>query len=158
MLPLVDRIKVNVDAPYNLVTKIATLGMVVCDSIGTISLATVTKTDNIVSALHAEFLAILFSLEAIQSSSFTDILVESDSLLTIQEILKQKSSFCEWKSLISDIIDLSMEFISCKFSHVKRLANMCAHNIAQSSCELGDRIIWRNTLPFLFCNPDVKDY
>ena len=130
MLPLVDRIKVNVDAPYNLVTKIATLGMVVCDSIGTISLATVTKTDNIVSALHAEFLAILFGLEVIQSSSFIDILVESDSFLAIQEILKQKSSFCEWECLISNIIDLSMEFISCKFSHVKRLANKCAHNIA----------------------------
>ena len=90
-----DSVKINVDATYNPVTKFATLGMVVRDSIGTITLRAMTKIDNVESPLHAEFQAILFGLEVARSNSFLSIMVESDFLLAIQEILKQEGSFCE---------------------------------------------------------------
>ena len=67
----------------------------------------------------------------------------------------KKFPFCEWESLIMDIIGLSLKYNSCNFSQVRRLANGCAHNIAKISCELWDKIIWRNSLSPSFCNPDV---
>ena len=73
--------------------QVATLGMVVRDSTGSISLAAVTKIENVESPLHAEFLAILFRLEVARSDSFQSIMVESDSLLIIQKIHTQKGSF-----------------------------------------------------------------
>ena len=54
-----------------------------------------------------------------------------------------------------DIIGLSLEYNSYSFSHVRKSKNGCAHNITKVSCELRDKIIWRNTLPPIFCNPDV---
>ena len=60
----------NVDTAFSSVTKVATLRMVVRDSIGSISVAAVEKTENVESPLHAKFLAILFGLEVIISDFF----------------------------------------------------------------------------------------
>ena len=68
-------------------------------------------------------------------------MVESDSLLVIHEIHKQKASFCEWESLIMDIIGLFLEYNSCSFNHVRRSVNGCAHNIAKIPFELRDMIV-----------------
>ena len=73
----------NVDATFSSVTNVATLGMVVRDSIGSINLAAVEKIGNVESSLHVEFLAILFGLEVVRSDSFQSIMVENDSLLVI---------------------------------------------------------------------------
>ena len=105
--------------------------------IGTICLGAVTKIDNVELPLHAEFLTILFGLEVARRNSFLSMIVESDSLLAIQEILKHKGFFCEWQCLISDIISLSLEYNYYKFSHIRRSTNGCAHNIVHLSCELG---------------------
>ena len=74
--------------------------------------------------------------------------------MAIKEITKKQESFCEWSSLLFDILDLSTEFESCVFYHVSRKVNGLAHNIARFHCELGNHRIWRNALSPLICNPD----
>ena len=71
-------------------------------------------------------------------------MVESDSLLAIKEINKQQDLFCEWGGLILDIEDLSLNFQSYSFKHIKRAANICAHNAAKLPCEIDSLIVWRN--------------
>ena len=72
-------------------------------------------------------------------------MVESDSLMAIQEISKKQGSFCEWESIILDIVDLSLECHFCSFSHV-RSANVVALNLAKLPCDLSDYKVWRNSL------------
>ena len=69
-MPLSDTVKMNVDAAFCSVTKVATLGMVFRDCTGSICLAAVKKIENVESPLHAEFLAILFGFEVIISDFF----------------------------------------------------------------------------------------
>ncbi|XWS63816.1 hypothetical protein CRYUN_Cryun06bG0134500 [Craigia yunnanensis] len=68
--------------------------MVVRDHLGSVLLCAVTRVERIMSPLHAEIKAILFGLEVALDNSFLSLKVESDSLLAIQDILKQAESFC----------------------------------------------------------------
>ena len=120
-----------------------------------ICLSAVAKTENIGSPLQAEINAILFGLQLVKEMNVPNVHVESDSLIAIIEITKKNDSFCQWDCLLSDILELSLEFNSCFFSHVSRYANTFAHNIAKVQCQLGEHKIWRNSLPQSLCNPDV---
>ena len=111
--------------------------MVLRDSSSNVMLSAVTKIDRVDSPLHAEIKAILFGMEVAWANSFSSLIVESDSLIAIQEISKNQESFCEWESIISDIMDLSLLCSNCSFHSIKRSANMCAHDIAKVYCELG---------------------
>ena len=71
--------------------------------------------------------------------------------------MKHQDSFCQWESIISDITDMSLEFGHCNFTHIRRSANQCAHNVAKLPCELGNYIMLRNTTPPSLYNPDFFD-
>lgn len=100
--------------------------MVIRDSSGIVQLCAVTKVD---LPLHSEIKTILFGLEIARNNSFLSLIVESDSLIAVQEISKKQVSYCERESLILDIMDLSLEFQSCNFIYIRRSTNACAHNI-----------------------------
>ena len=152
--PVNDSVKLNVDAAYCPRSKVAGLGMVVRNDLGVICLCAVKRIDKVESPLQAELMAVAFGLEIAKEISFPSISVESDSLLAIQEILKQNDTFCRWECTISDILDLSLAFDSCNFTHVRRTANRCAHNVANLPCVLGNFMVWRNSTPPSLCNPD----
>ena len=80
------------------------------------------------------------------------VIVESDCLVAVNELRKEKASFCEWASIFQDIHDLSFEFVSCSFGHVNRTVNVLAHNLARVHYEVRDRKIWKRVLPHSFCN------
>ena len=113
------------------------------------------KTNKVDTSLQAELMAIAFGLQIAKEFSFPSVRVESDSLMAIQEISKHHVSSYLWESITSDISDLSLYFSFCQFTHIRRSANICAHFIAKLSCALGNVIVWRNTTPPSFCNPDI---
>ena len=99
------------------------------------------KTGKVDTPLQAELMTIAFGLEIMKEFSFHSVRVESDSLMTIQEILKHHASSCLWESIISNISDLSLYFSFCQFTHIQRSANMCVHFIAKLPCALGNVIV-----------------
>ena len=88
-----DSVKLNVDATYYAEMKVASRGMVIQNDLGAVCLCVIIKTDKVESSLQAELKAIAFDLEIAKENLFPSILVESDSLLAIQEILKHQESF-----------------------------------------------------------------
>ena len=62
--------------------------------------------ENIQSLLQAELLAICFGLQLSRSYNFTSVLIESDSLLAVNEISNQSTMMSEWGSIIADILFL----------------------------------------------------
>ena len=52
-------------------------------------------------------------------------------------------------------IDISLEFVTCGFSHVSRKANTLAHNLAEYQCELGEHRFMQGCFTPSICNPDV---
>ncbi|XWS39354.1 hypothetical protein CRYUN_Cryun18bG0045900 [Craigia yunnanensis] len=113
--------------------------MVVRNATSTICLiSAVMKIENVDSPLQAELKAVAFGLEIAKENSFPSILVESDSLIAIQE----RVSF--------QILLMSLEFGQCSFKHINRSANECTHNVAKLSCDLDNYIVWRNSKLPLF--------
>ena len=148
--PIIGAMKLNVDATFYPTSREAGLGMVVRDHMGEVHLCAVTRVENIESPLHAELTAILFGIKEAVSIKHPYLIVESDSLMAVREIEKQRESFCEWESIILDILEISREFWSCKFSHTRRSANSFAHNMARLGTVLGDFYVWRNSWPPIF--------
>ena len=75
--------------------------------------------------------------------------MKSDSLIAVKEISKKD------ESLLSHILELSLDFNSCLFSHISRTSNSLAHSIAKVKCDVGEHRIWEVSLPPCVCNPDV---
>ncbi|XWS69079.1 hypothetical protein CRYUN_Cryun04dG0148800 [Craigia yunnanensis] len=153
--PALDILKLNVDAAFSASSGKARYGMVVRDSTGKICLCAVSKEEDANTVLHAELKAILFGLK-IACNNFTEtLIVESDSLLAINKIRKQHDTLCEWGSLITDIVDKSLDYGTCYFHHICRSANVLAHNIAKLSCETEDFMIRRESVPPTICNHNI---
>ena len=73
----------------------------------------------------------------------------------MNEILKKQESYYEWASIFMDILDMSLEFMSCSFRHISKRANELAHNLAKAHREQEDRRIWRIALPPSLCNYEL---
>ena len=145
--------KLNVDASYDSASRKASFGAVLRDASSKVQIAAVSKVEDVDSPLQAELMAILFGLQVTSEQEFKEILVESDCLLAVQEILRRQDSLCEWGSILMDIQDRSLEFNQCSFRHINRFANVLAHNLSKVYCEVGEHNIWRNSLPPSMCNP-----
>ena len=85
--PHSNSFKLNLDAACFSETKKASLGMVVCDHLGSIHLCAMKKVDNIESLLYGEIKAILFDLEIAQNNFFLFLMIEEVfAFLTFDEI------------------------------------------------------------------------
>ena len=102
--------------------RVASLGVVARNTKVEIDCSAVTKVADVESPLQAELMAIVFGLHMAKERNFRRVQLESDSLIAVTEILKKNETLCEWDGIISDILDLSLDFESCSFSHVYRVA------------------------------------
>ncbi|XWS63566.1 hypothetical protein CRYUN_Cryun06bG0111000 [Craigia yunnanensis] len=105
-------VKVNVDAAFCNTTRIATLGVVARNEKSEVCYSAVTKSAKTDTPLLAKIKAILFGVQLAKEMNIQKIQLESDCLMAIKEITKKQQSFCEWSSLLFDILDLSTEFES----------------------------------------------
>ena len=82
-------IKINTDAAYDLSFKVASLGIVTRMIRGLFGCVLIHRWTIFKSPLQAELLAICFGLRLPRSYNFISVLIESDSLLAVNEIFKQ---------------------------------------------------------------------
>ena len=101
---------------------IASFGMVVRDSTRKVWLCVVSKEENINSPLHAEIKVILFGLQVARNCLYQSLIIESNSILAINEISNKPITYCEWENIISDIHELTLEYGICRFKHIRRRA------------------------------------
>ena len=137
-----DQYKINVDAAYSATTKEASLGVVVRDMKAELCLSAVARLEDIVSPLQAEIKAILFGLQLVKEMNLQNIQMESDLLIAVKQISKRDEFYCEWDGLLSDILELSLDFNSCFFRHISRTSNTLAHNISKVQSDVGEHKIW----------------
>ncbi|XVF70495.1 hypothetical protein PTKIN_Ptkin11bG0166200 [Pterospermum kingtungense] len=116
LLPPIGFSKLNVDAAFKVSSEKAVCGMVIRDYQGVVLLYASKDFSGFHSSLHAELMAICFGLELAHNEGFLVQLVESDSLLAVNEVKKGSSSNSEWLSLILDIDYFSVLCEVHKFS------------------------------------------
>lgn len=81
--------------------------------------------------LHAKLLAIWVSVELAVFQGSLDILLESDSLMAIDEVKKRLQFFLSLGGIVFDIVSLSLVFSSCNFLYTSREANSLVHNLVK---------------------------
>lgn len=124
-------IKVNVDAAWNPNTLLAVVAAMARDSNGTILYSAIRRFHGNDSALYAEFLATRMKAEMTCFQVLHDIILEIDSLMTVDEIKKGYGSTCLLGKIVFDIISLSCMLHRCDFIHVRREANTLTRNLAK---------------------------
>ncbi|XVE70551.1 hypothetical protein DITRI_Ditri10aG0080800 [Diplodiscus trichospermus] len=76
---------------------------VVRDSLGAVKLSAARSVELVLSPLHVELLAVHFGLEIAFKLGVDSIVIESDSIVVVAEIRKDKHSMCVWGEVVSDI-------------------------------------------------------
>ena len=109
----------------------AKLGVVCRDSAGVVHFNAHGTRKEVQTPLQAELLAILFGLEIALDKGYKNILLETNSLIAVNEIEKGFLSLCERGNIVFDICFYIAQCDRCKVGHVKREANRLAHNLAK---------------------------
>ncbi|CAN0876753.1 Putative ribonuclease H protein At1g65750, partial [Linum grandiflorum] len=97
--------------------------------------------------LQAELLAIRDGLSWVQMLRYSQVEVESDSLLAVQLVMSSNTCCHPLGTLISDIHSLMEMMQNCKIRHIRREANFVADYIAKSAHGLGDGEKWLSNPP-----------
>ncbi|OMO66872.1 hypothetical protein COLO4_30308 [Corchorus olitorius] len=130
-------------------------GVPATDSNGVVVHYGIMQFDYVPSALHAEIMALLFGLDEAREAGCDRLIAESDCAIAVREVNDSCGSLHEWGALISDIQVLVSEFHSCVVRSIRRTPNLFAHELAKLDCVVGEKIVWRHSLPIGFCNPDL---
>jgi ribonuclease HI len=122
-------VKLNTDVAVR--TSFSTIAVVACDANGFIHSAW-TKHIEVIDPEVAEASAILWAIQLAKLEDFQNVIVESDSKIPV-DCMNGIQAEANWKiaAIVSDVNFLSLDFVSCCFSWVKREANMVAHALAK---------------------------
>ncbi|XVF04115.1 hypothetical protein REPUB_Repub05bG0054000 [Reevesia pubescens] len=107
----------------------AKLGVVLREHHGSVLLSGVATRNFVSDPLHAEILAIKWGLELAVGHNFNEVLIETDSLLALNEINKGDESLWDKGGLLLNIANLvQIKFPSLFVCCYKRAANSLADN------------------------------
>ena len=122
-------VKLNTDAAVH--TSFSTIALVACDANGFIHSAW-TKHIEVIDLEVAEASAILWAIQLAKLEDFQNVIVKSDSKIPV-DYMNGIQAEANWKivAIVSDVNFLSLDFVSCCFSWVKREANMVAYALAK---------------------------
>jgi ribonuclease HI len=122
-------VKLNTDVAVR--TSFSTIAVVARDANGFIHSAW-TKHIKVIDLEVAEAFAILWAIQLAKLEDFQNVIVESDSKVPV-DCMNGIQVEVNWKiaAIVLDVNFLSLDFVSCCFSWVKREANMVAHVLAE---------------------------
>ena len=75
-------------------------------------------------------------------TSFSCVIIESDSLLVVKAIQDIVETTCHIGHIIDDVKHLSMAMKSYKFHHTKKEANQVAHTLARNVIHFDTEMAW----------------
>jgi ribonuclease HI len=140
-------VKVNWDAAVDTSKNLIGLGIIARDDKGCF-LAAVSKQERIkAEPVVAETLAAFNAILLCEEHNFQDVILEGDALQVVKEVNSDKHCSSYFGHLVEDVKNGLRSLNSAKFSHVRRSANVVAHELALlASTHVTDVIRW-NVLP-----------
>lgn len=142
--PPVGSLKMNTDACFNKELNHYSVGGVVRDSQGRLLLAFGKQISQPISVVHGELLAVLVGVKLLYEKNFSNVLVESDSLLAVQAVTATQEDLGYVGVCANEVGKHIRRPIISDFAHVCRLANMVAHNIACFVSSSHPSFVWMN--------------
>ncbi|KAK5774837.1 hypothetical protein PVK06_042699 [Gossypium arboreum] len=91
---------------------------------------------DIFSSFAAEANACLQAIKVRRDLGLNHVIIEGDSLTVIKKVQSQKRDRSEIEPFIFNIKDEKAVFYDCQFQHVRRIANVAAHNRASEGLKI----------------------
>ncbi|KAK9998025.1 hypothetical protein SO802_017628 [Lithocarpus litseifolius] len=126
----------NVDGAIFKETNKAGIDVVVRDSQRWVLAALSEKVEGVQNAEVIEAFAIRRAVRFAIETSFSCVIIESNSLSVVKAIQDTAESTCHMGHIIDDVKHLSMAVKSCEFHHTKREANQVAPTLAHNAVHL----------------------
>ena len=138
--PTAGNAKINVDAAVSR-RGYGSVGAICRDQDGSFLGASSLRFPNITDPPTLEALAIRESLALADDLNLRRIQVASDCKLVVQSL--RKDNRASYGAIVHEILDHSVDFDFCNFSHEFRSSNYEAHNIVKDALSLdGGRHVW----------------
>lgn len=123
------------------------IGMVARDDKGDLIQAKIVCLHSVVSPVLAEIMAIKKALSWIADTSWRNVTVESDSLISVQAIRSKVSMLSPFGRVVMDCRNLIQRLFTISLCFIKRSANMSAHELARVSYSFSDWVFDRSSVP-----------
>lgn len=134
--PQEDHLKLNVDASVVAGQNSFAVGMVLRNSQGHFIAGKTMRFSGAVTVLEAELTGIWEAMVWSRDVAESPVIVESDSLLSVQAINNGHDNLLESGDLVQQCQEEIRSSSRISVSHVKKQANKVAHNLARIPCEL----------------------
>ncbi|XP_018860262.1 uncharacterized protein LOC109021962 [Juglans regia] len=145
--PSAGCLKLNVDAAVFPEWDKAGVGPVLRDENGRVIMALSRAEIPMEGSEGIELLAIFRGLQQCATMGVSNIVVESDSLLSIDALNDDNMTNSMLGVLYYEIKKLATCFDACLFSHVYREGNMVAHKLARNAFKIESMEVWWNCIP-----------
>ncbi|KAM6587643.1 hypothetical protein CsatA_010248 [Cannabis sativa] len=145
--PEINKIKVNVDGAIFHSNGFHGIGAVARDSDGQLIEAFTTLKCGVVQPATVEAFGIKEALSWIKSKGWSNVIVETDSIVSVQALSSSLVMPSIFGLLISDCKSLLNCLVNVCVSFVPRSANRTAHCLARGSCYWSDRIFNVSNVP-----------
>ncbi|KAF5447276.1 hypothetical protein F2P56_032842 [Juglans regia] len=144
--------KLNVDGALSSNGLIAGVGVILRDSKGEVMMSAAKKEQGGLNAVEIEGLAILHGLQFSNHLGIHNLVIESDSLLVVNEFARQGSSKAAIGNTIKQAKELMRRFSSCVVQYANRSFNAAAHSLAKFGLCVKNISLWWGSFPDVISN------
>ncbi|KAL9225663.1 hypothetical protein vseg_001559 [Gypsophila vaccaria] len=138
-------VKINVDAGiYD--TKRG-FGVVTRDDTGEVVWCSVLQEEGEMAAETAEAMAILWAMTKARDAGISRVVVESDCLTVVNALNNSSEGRSELFLILDDIRSLASCFESISWSHIRRIFNKAAHELAHFKPWVTGCRVWAGNIP-----------
>lgn len=138
-------VKINVDAGHKVSQQLASSGFIAKDENGQVLGSGHCMHYLVGSIALVESLALLQGIRFASEMGFTQVLMESDSRLAINHVLKEDNS--DSRAVTWDILSWARQFRRCHFEFVTRTGNSAAYAMAVKGLRRCEDCFWVEEVP-----------
>ncbi|KAF5454765.1 hypothetical protein F2P56_024405 [Juglans regia] len=140
-------LKLNVDVAVFANQISSGVGLLLRNSKAEIIFSTSKKENDVNDPIEIEMLAILRGLRFCFPLGISHLVIESDSLLMVNEVQSDSISRSLQGNMVQQIKQLMLRFPCCSIQHNSRLGNGAAHGLAKLAWNIDDLITWGGSCP-----------
>ncbi|XP_042985441.1 uncharacterized protein LOC122314103 [Carya illinoinensis] len=140
-------LKLNVDGAMLYDQQKAGVGVILRDDKGEVLVACSKLEKEMISSEFIEATAMLRGLHFCAQWGVSKLILESDCLVLVNDLLSESENFTELGVLMQDIRRMLNGFQEVKVSHVNRLGNEAVHRLAKHAWNVLDIEMWWDFKP-----------
>ncbi|KAF5454868.1 hypothetical protein F2P56_024501 [Juglans regia] len=140
-------LKLNVDGAIFPDQHRVGVGIILRDNASTVLMAVSMRESEVNDLAKIELVAMLKGLQLCLTMDIKDLILESDSLLTVNQLNEDTNSWSFLGNIIKETKHLLTRFRSCIVRHIGCMRHLVAHRLARYAWHIQDVSMWSGSCP-----------